>query len=37
MKRLRDSYADFAGFVKDASRMTGYQDLQSAVNCLPSK
>ena len=37
MKRLRDSYTDFAGFVKDVSSMTGYQDLQSAVNRLPSK
>ncbi|MCX6006782.1 MAG: hypothetical protein NTZ34_05920 [Chloroflexi bacterium] len=37
MNRLRASYTDFAGFVKDVSNMTGYEELQSAVNRLPSK
>ena len=37
MTRLRKSYTDFAGFVKDVSNMTRYEDLQSAVNRLPSK
>ncbi len=37
MSRLMESYMDFAGFVKDVSNMTGYEDLQAAVNRLPSK
>jgi hypothetical protein len=37
MTRLRDSYTDFAGFVKDVSNMTRYENLLSAVKRLPSK
>jgi hypothetical protein len=37
MTMLRGSYADFAGFVKNVSNMTRYEDLLFAVKLLPSK